>query len=373
MMSQVSVTRSNMGFMDKPVLVFWETTRACMLACKHCRASAIRTALPNELTKKEGFRLLDSVRSFGDPSPVVILTGGDPLMRDDIFDLIGYANAIGVRVALSPAVTEKLTHEMLVKIKESGVASISVSLDGSSKETHDAIRSVDGTFDRTIGVMKDAIGIGLSIQVNTTVMKKNIGELPKIFHLIKGIGIKTWEVFFLIRTGRGAELQDISPEEYESVCNLIYDASMYGVIVRVVEGPFIRRVAKTRREAVSYWKNSRYLKLKSELLELEGGPTSESTIASRGTLDGDGILFVSYEGTIYPGGFVPVPIGNVRNDNLVTVYRENKLLKDIRARRMTGFCGTCGVKETCGGSRARAYAHNNDPLSSDPACIASLG
>ncbi|MCL5430661.1 MAG: TIGR04053 family radical SAM/SPASM domain-containing protein [Candidatus Marsarchaeota archaeon] len=366
--NQVGI-RGPPDFNSKPVLVFWETTRACLLSCKHCRASAIRTALPGELSKEEGFGLLDQISGFGSPSPVVILTGGDPLMRSDIFELTEYAKGLGIKFALSPAVSEKLTHEMLMKLRDSGATSISVSLDGSDKATHDSIRQVDGTFDRTIEVIRDSVNMGLGIQVNTTVMKRNLHELPEILHLIKGLGVRVWEVFFLIKVGRGTEVDDISQEEYESVCNFLYDASRYGVVVRTVEAPFIRRVAKTRLLNGNYWKEGLYDKFNSELTRLEGEPTQDSTIAPRGTLDGDGIVFVAYDGTVYPGGFIPVAIGNVRSGNLVNIYRENKLMKDIRSRNISGFCGKCDLNKICGGSRARAYAATGDPLASDDACV----
>ncbi len=356
-------------FQNKPVLVFWETTRACQLSCIHCRASAIKDPLPGELTHEEGMSLIDQVTSFGKPYPTMILTGGDPLMRKDLFSLMSHASDMGVNFAASPAVSNLLTFETLQKIKQAGTSSISISLDGTKKETHDSIRRIDGTFDRTMEAIRMAKGLGLPIQVNTTVMKRNLHELPAIFHLIKTLGVKVWEVFFLIRTGRGTDELDLTPEEYESVCNFLYDASHYGVIIRCVEAPFIRRVVKGRLAGATSYHSSGYElynELRTGLLELEGeyGQNS-STLGLRGTLDGDGIIFVGHDGTIHPGGLVPVPIGNVREDRLVDVYRNNELLKNIRARRFSGHCGECDFKEICGGSRARAYASHGDPLSSE--------
>jgi len=266
-------------------------------------------------------------------------------------------------------VTELLTYDSLKRIKASGVSAISVSLDGASAQTHDSIRRISGTFDRTIQAMKDAVSVGLNIQVNTLIMKSNYTELPQLFHLIKALGVKTWELFFLVKVGRGADVEDLTPEENESVCNFLYDASFHGLMVRTVEAPFIRRVAKERTEKGDYWKEEGYLSLRRELLLLEGEPLGHSTIGPRGTLDGDGILFVGYDGAISPGGLVPVTIGNVKRDGLVTVYRDSELLRDIRSRRMSGPCGWCEFSEICGGSRARAYAYHQDPLSSDPACF----
>jgi radical SAM protein len=368
-----------LNFQEKPVLVFWETTRACQLSCIHCRASAIKDPLPNELTHEEGIGLLDRITLFGKPYPTVIFTGGDPLMRKDIMDLMSCASKIGLNFAASPAVSSLLTSRAMQEIKDAGASSISVSLDGQTKETHDDIRIVEGTFERTIETMRRAKELGLPLQVNTTVMKRNLRELPMIFHLIKSLGVRVWEVFFLIRTGRGAEELDLSPEEYESVCNFLYDASHYGVVIRCVEAPFIRRVLRQRRLDSSggaveygYLQDKTYQSLKTRLEELEGGQGKFNTsLGQKGTLDGDGIVFVGYDGKIKPGGLVPVEIGNVREDDLVNVYRNDELLRKIRSRKMNGICGECDFMEFCGGSRARAFASCGDPLSSDPACVYS--
>ncbi len=359
-----------MDFSSKPVLVFWELTKACGLACKHCRASAIKTPLPGELTTKEGFRLLEQVAAFGRPYPVLIFTGGDPLMRNDFPELLAYVKNLGIKFAVSPAVTDILTHEKLVEIRDSGATSVSVSLDGACKETHDGIRSIDGTFEKTLETIKHAISIGLNIQVNTTVMRRNVNELAKIFHLIKSLGIKTWEVFFLIKVGRGTKIEELNSDEYESVCNFLYDASMLGMTVRTVEGPFIRRISITRSKEGRYWNSSLYKDLSTELNALDGKQTlATSTIATHGTLDGDGIIFIAHDGDVYPGGFIPIALGNVKSDNLARIYREDPLLKDIRNRKILGDCGVCEFKNDCGGSRARAYASSDNPLGSDPACI----
>ena len=185
-------TMVGLNFQEKPVLVFWETTRACQLSCIHCRASAIKDPLPNELTHEEGIALLDSITSFGKPYPTVILTGGDPLMRKDIMGLMSYASKIGLNFAASPAVSSLLTREAMQEIKDAGASSISVSLDGQSSGTHEGIRKVEGTFERTIETMRRAKELELPIQVNTTVMKRNLHELPMIFHLIISLGVRVW-------------------------------------------------------------------------------------------------------------------------------------------------------------------------------------
>jgi len=360
---------SGQPFASKPVLVFWEITRACPLSCAHCRASAISRPLPGELTTEEGFRLIDEVTAFGKPYPTMIFTGGDPLKRNDLSELLAYASEREIRFAVSPAVSELLTEDVIGRFKELGTSSISISLDGAKATTHDSIRRSEGTYERTLWSIRKALELGLNIQVNTTVMKTNLAEVPEIFHLVRTLGVKVWEVFFLVKVGRGTEVEDLEPGECESVCNLLYDASRYGVTVRTVEAPFIRRVARQRSESDAYQVDGVYLRMKDELLTLDGEPTGPSTIRPRGTLDGDGIIFVAYDGTIHPGGLLPVDLGNVKIDSLARVYRQNKLLRAIRARGMTGRCGACDYRLVCGGSRARAFAHAGDPLAPDPACM----
>jgi AdoMet-dependent heme synthase len=364
-----SIERRQTLFSEKPVLVFWETTRACKLSCVHCRASAIRDPLPGQLTTEEGKVLIEQVASFGRPGPTMIFTGGDPLLRDDLFDLLEYATKLGVRFAVSPAASDLLTYDALKRLKVAGAAAISLSLDGACEETHDSIRREPGTFRRTVQAARDAASLGLSAQVNTTVMKNNYLELPQIFRLITGLGVKTWEVFFLVKVGRGTGVDDLSPEECESVCNLLYDASRQGTTVRTVEAPFVRRVALQRSRSADYWTDPMYQTLKADLLESAGGDTGRSTLNPRGTLDGDGIVFVGFDGSISPGGLLPLRLGDIREQSLREVYRENQLLRQVRERELTGRCGVCEFKHICGGSRARAYARNGDALSSDPSCL----
>ena len=358
-----------MAFANKPILVFWEITKSCPLNCVHCRADAIENPLPGELTTKEGKSLIDQIAMFGKPAPLIIFTGGDPLKRKDLYELLAYARTKGISFAVSPAVSEHLTLGVLERLKAIGVSSISVSLDGAKKDTHDSIRKFDGTYDRTINVIRQATEIGLQIQVNTAIMEQNIEELPEIFGLLDSLGIKAWEVFFLIKTGRGTGVDDISATKSESVCNFLYDASRYNMVIRTVEAPFIRRVAKQRAENDSYWNDDFYAKMHSELVSLKGNPTGPSTIRPVGTLDGDGIMFVAYDGTIFPGGFLPVPVGNVKRDRIAEIYTKNVVFARIRDRAFDGPCGKCAYSQECGGSRARSYSYYGNPFGSDAACL----
>lgn len=364
------MTKSH-GFPDKPLLVFWETTKACLLSCRHCRASAQLNPLPGELSKEEGKKFLEQVAEFLEPFPMVVFTGGDCLMRRDIFELLAYARGLGLRIAVSPSVTPLLTSEVLSQLKGLGVEAISISLDGAVPYTHDFIRGVPRNFAITVSVIRKIVSMGMRCQVNTAVMRSNLNQLPDIFHLIRGLGVKAWELFFLITTGRALENEDLTPDEYESACNFLYDASGYGVTIRAVEAPFLRRIVLQKNSKESIWRHELYNVLLSQLLDLEGPATSPSPLSYRGTLDGDGIIFVGHDGTVFPGGFLPLDLGNMKEKHLRDIYQNNELLLRIRKREFKGKCGQCPFRFNCGGSRARAFAYYDDPLASDRACYLS--
>jgi radical SAM protein with 4Fe4S-binding SPASM domain len=215
---------------------------------------------------------------------------------------------------------------------------------------------------------------GHTVQINTTVMRRNVEELAEVAALLSSWGAHIWEVFFLIRVGRGSELEELTPRENEDVVHFLYDASRYGFIVRTVEAPFFRRVVAERREAgpdadpvATFGLGSLYERLTSRLRELLGDPGA-SRAQSVGTRDGKGILFVAHDGDVYPAGFLPYRLGNVRRDDIVELYRAHPLLRAIRATEFSGRCGVCGFADTCGGSRARAFATFGDALAEDPAC-----
>ncbi len=359
---------------EKPVLVFWETTKACQLKCKHCRAEAILQALPGELTTEEGERLIDSLTEFGRPYPILILTGGDPLMRKDIFQLIDYAVGKGIRVGLAPAVTPLLTEETIDRIVEHGVKAVSISLDSPFPEVHDAIRGIEGTWERTVWAIREFLKRDVAVQVNTVIMRETVEGLPEMVKLLKELGVEIWEVFYLVPTGRGNFESDLRPEEWEDVTHFLYEASKH-LLVRTTEGPMFRRVAIMRRALEERGLDpdevlkpgELYFRLKRKLVELlgEGGDARAQTM---GTRDGKGIVFISYNGNVYPSGFLPFSVGNVREKSLVEIYRESELMKKLRSADFKGRCGACEFKEVCGGSRARAYAYHIDPLAEDPAC-----
>ena len=355
-------------FARRPMLVFWETTRACGLACRHCRASAQRRALPGELSAEEGRQLIDQVAGFGRPYPILILTGGDCLLRPDLFELIGYAQATGIPVALSPSVTPALGPQMIARIAGAGVRAVSVSLDGATADVHDRIRGIPGHFHDTLTAIRALLAAGLYVQVNTTVMAANVAGLARIAVLLDALGVPAWEVFFLVQTGRGTSMGAITPDEHDDVCHFLYDASQHGFVVRTVEAPFFRRVVAARRAGAPPPVRPLYLALAAELRRALPAPDRPPRAHTAATRDGKGIIFIGYDGNVFPAGFLPLALGNVRSQRLSDIYTQDPLLRAIRAAKFTGRCGSCPYADLCGGSRARAYAAGAGPLGSDPAC-----
>jgi radical SAM protein len=338
-----------------PMLVYWETTLACGLACRHCRATAVPERSPLELTTQEGFGLLDRVLGFGDPLPHVVFTGGDPLRRPDLEALVAGATERGIGASLAPAVTPDLTKDRLASLKAAGIQTISLSLDGSSPELHDGLRGVPGTFAMTMRAAEWAHEVGLPIQVNTLVTDTTLDDLPAIYEVVGRMGILRWSLFFLISVGRGAVLQEITPAQSEKLFGWLYDLSKVAPFqVKTTEATHYRRVATRRME--------------------QDGLTDEEIVRTSvgrgfGIRDGNGIMFVSHDGNVYPSGFLPLAVGNVRTDDIVDLYRGHPVFTALRdTSRYKGSCGACQHVARCGGSRARAFAWTGDYLEADPLC-----
>ena len=363
-----AVPAARVDFARRPMLVFWETTRACGLACAHCRAGATLQALPGELDHDEGMALVEAVAGFGRPYPILVLTGGDCLLRPDLWELVEYASSLGIPVALSPSVTPELGDEAIERIATSGVRAVSISLDGARPETHDRVRGIPGHFGQTLDAIRKLVAAGLTVQVNTTVMRANVDELADVAAIMAEVGADIWEVFFLVHVGRGVDADALTPDEHEDVCHLLWDASHYGFVVRTVEAPFFRRVAAQRGAGDAAPGTELYARLRDGLAERLGPPTSTPSAHTAATRDGKGILFVSHDGQAYPAGFLPLELGSVREHGLAELYRDHPVLREIRSAEFGGRCGHCEYKDLCGGSRARAYAATGDPLAEDPAC-----
>ncbi len=338
------------------MLVYWELTRACELACRHCRAEAVPSRHPLELTTEEGYRLLDRLAVFGDPLPHLVLTGGDPLQRPELFDYIAQARKLGFKVAVTPAGTQALTAEVVQSLKDAGVWMAALSLDGSSAERHDGIRGVPGSFEATVAAAHLAGRVGLPLQINTLVSAQTLHDLPTIYDRLVEIGVAQWALFFLIQVGRGAVLSEVTPRQSERLMEWVHEiAGEAAFRIRTTEAPFYRRVAIQKgRNGGS-----------------RPGGTSEGhhARAASGVWDGNGVMFISDTGHIHPSGFLPLNAGNVRRDDPVEVYRRSRLFTAVRNTSLfKGKCGRCEYRNVCGGSRARAYAATGDPLESDPLC-----
>jgi AdoMet-dependent heme synthase len=359
----------NVDYSTKPIFVCWETTKSCLLSCRHCRATAIKSRLPDELDSESGIRLIDQLLEFGDPYPALLLTGGDPLMRPDVFDLLRHAKNQGIYTAVAASVTPLLTREKLELMRDLGVEIMSVSMDGASAAIHDRIRDIPGTFRATLEAIETAKSCGMRLQVNSTVMKSNLRDLADIFHLARERGAVAWEVFFLIRTGRGSSLENPEPGECEEVAHFLYDATGYGIPVRTSEGPHFRRVFMQRQKGGEAPRGELYAHLSARLRELEGEPTNAPAMRLNATGDGKGIIFIGHDGEVHPSGFMPVSLGNVKEQSLKSIYTTHPLLVGMRdPANLKGRCGACEYKVICGGSRARAWAEFQDPCQEDPAC-----
>jgi radical SAM protein len=361
---------------EKPLLVFWETTKACLLKCLHCRAEAITEPLPGELSTEEALDLIDQVASFGAPPPVLVFTGGDLLMRRDIWTLLEYAVSRRLRVAVAPSVTPLLNDEAIGRLARIGVHAASISIDSPYPSVHDSIRGVRGIWLDSVRAVKKLREAGIRVQVNTVVMKPTVEGLADMVKLLRDLGVGAWEVFYLIPVGRAGRDLDLSPLEWEDVSNFLYEASKYGLRVRTTEGPMFRRVALLRRFLESLGRDpdkllplgGLYWRLRRRLREVMGPPESDPDIHIVPTRDGRGIVFVSYDGSVYPSGFLPYTLGNVREKSLPEIYRSSPILRKLRQGDYRGRCGKCEFRDVCGGSRARAFAYHGSPLAEDPAC-----
>jgi AdoMet-dependent heme synthase len=343
-------------FSKNPMLCYWEMTQACGLACKHCRAEAMPTPHPLELNTEASKRFLRQLLDFGDPLPHLILTGGDPLSRKDIYELIDYANGLGLEVSITPSATPELTNDAITKLKEHGIQSLGLSLDGSCAEKHDNIRAVPGTFERTMEAARHCGRLGLPIQVNTLVAEETAEDLPAIYELLRTkFPVMRWSLFMLISVGRGKALNEVSPQEGERIMRWVFELSKTSPFqVKTTEAPSYRRIAiETMRGAGLH------------------APEMKATSVYKGfqIRDGHGIVFVSNLGDIYPSGFLPLRCGNVRKDSLVDIYRNSEIFRGLHSPEVFhGKCGTCEYSHICGGSRARAFAYTGDALGTDPFC-----
>ena len=372
--------RGEIDYDESPFLAIWEVTQSCDLACKHCRAAAQPIPHPDQLTTEEGKNLIDQIADMH--VPIFVFTGGDPLKRADVYDLIRYAAGKGVHVALTPSATPLLTLEAIFKLKEAGLVRLGISLDGSTPEIHDNFRGLPGAWARTIQAIEWANEAGIPIQVHTTISRHNADDLDNLCNLFEKLAIVMWNVFFLVPVGRGQLGDLLSGEEFEKVFGKIYELShRVNFQIKTTEAMHYRRYLiqhnlEERKFSHGGGHPAGHPKKVARPTEYEPGtPTADAATrtkawATRRVNDGKGFMFISHTGNVCPSGFLPIVAGNIRETPLADVYRNAPIFKALRnTSRLEGKCGACEFKEICGGSRARAYALTGDPLAQEPCCI----
>lgn len=347
-------------FSQTPFLVIWETTQACDLTCRHCRASAEPQRSPEELMTEEGKDILRQIRETG--CRIVVLSGGDPLKRPDLFDLIRYGHSLDLRMATIPAATNLLTQDKIIKLKEAHLDQVAFSLDFPTAELHDVFRGTPGAFQKTMEGIAWARSVALPSQINTTITAQSLPYLQQMGGLVSRLGIVFWEVFFLVPMGRGKLLEELSAEQCEEAFRLLYDVhKKCSFVLKVTEAPHYRRYV-AQREGVQ--------KGLPQRLRRSEGPGGTVGHAPGAVNAGNGFAFISFHGNIFPSGFLPLAAGNVRRDKLSDVYRNSPLFRDLRdVSKLKGICGRCEYKEICGGSRSRAFAMTGDYLAAEPWCV----
>jgi radical SAM protein len=354
-----------------PFLIIWETTQACELACVHCRASAQPARDPAELTTEQGKNLLDQAREMG--VPIFVLSGGDPLKRPDLCELIQYGASLGLRMATVPAATPLLTETVVKRLKDAGLSQMALSLDYPRAELHDAFRGVPGAFRKTLEAAGWARRFGMPLQINTTVYADSLPYLEEMADLVELLGIVFWEVFFLVPTGRGTGLQGLTPEQCEDSFEILYRVQKKSeFLVKVTEAQHYRRYVMQQEGLIPAQRRINGApagQLPPQLVRTEG-PGQSIGLAPQGVNSGNGFLFISHRGEIFPSGFLPISAGNVRQQTLQSIYRDSALFQRLRRPDLLhGVCGYCEFNAICGGSRSRAYALTGDILASDPWCL----
>ncbi|KAF0823765.1 TIGR04053 family radical SAM/SPASM domain-containing protein [Cytobacillus firmus] len=356
-------------FNKDPFIVIWELTRACQLKCLHCRAEAQYRRDPRELSFEEGKALIDQIREMN--NPMLVFTGGDPLMRQDVFDIAEYAVKKGVRVSMTPSATPNVTKEAIEKAKQVGLARWAFSLDGPNAEIHDHFRGTSGSFDLTIERIKYLHELEIPVQINTVISRYNIDYLEEMAKVVEELKCVLWSVFFLVPTGRGQEKDMISPVEHEKVFTWLYNLSKkVSFDIKTTAAQHYRRdvIQQKMKEAKDQNEDIQYL----DALTQQGltGSIDGLGRAPKGVNDGNGFVFISHIGDVYPSGLLPVKAGNVREQPLAEIYRESPIFKDLRnPDKYKGKCGQCEFRYVCGGSRSRAFAMTGDYMESEPFCV----
>ncbi|UOE96379.1 TIGR04053 family radical SAM/SPASM domain-containing protein [Alkalihalobacillus sp. LMS39] len=355
-------------FNQNPFIVIWELTRACELKCLHCRAEAQYHRNPLELTLEEGKKLIDDIYEMD--NPMLVFTGGDPLMRPDVYDIAEYAIKKGVRVSMTPSATPNVTKEALQKAKDVGLARWAFSLDGPTAEIHDHFRGTEGSFQLTMDAIQHLHQLEIPIQINTVISRYNVDALEEMATLVEELNCVLWSVFFLVPIGRGKETDMISPAEHERAFRWLHKLSKKVPFdIKTTAAQHYRRVV-IQQKMKEKQKNDKTIEYEDALQKGITTPFDGLGRAPKGVNDGNGFVFISHIGDVFPSGLLPVKAGNVRTTPLADIYRESPIFKDLRnPDKYKGKCGVCEFRFVCGGSRSRAYAMTGDYLESEPFCV----
>ena len=335
-------------FEHAPSRVYWELTRACDLACRHCCAEATPDRTPDELTTEECERVLRQLATAGPPSPHVVFTGGDPLKRPDLVALVKYGAGLGLGISVAASATPAVTRDAVAALKGAGISAMSLSLDGSSPARHDGIRGVFGCFGWTLVAAQRIVTAGIPLQINTLVSGETEPDLEDTAKVVARLGASRWSLFFLVPVGRGRTLRPLSARECETTLRWVAGRSdAWPFTVTTTEAPHYRRV----------------------LIETRAGLSGSATARGFGIRDGNGIMCIAANGDVLPSGFLSLVVGNVREGKATDIYRCAPAFRALRApQTFHGRCGICGFRTVCGGSRARAYATTGDFMAEDPLC-----
>ena len=377
----------------KPRLVFWETTKGCNLRCIHCRASATELSSPQDLDTEASLEVIHQIVAVA--KPILVLSGGEPLFRSDIFQLAEYATGRGIRVALATNGT-LVTKAVARKIVVSGVRRVAISLDGADAATHDTFRGIPGAFDAAVQGLRNLKSLGMPVQINMTIARHNARQLPQVFELAKQLGADALHTFLLVPVGCGVDIaaeQMVPPQEYEEMLNWFYDRSLEGGLeLKATCAPHYFRVVRQRRAAerrkagagaaavvpsahAGEIASGEILMPSGTGISMKphgrpGGHPSEMNAATKGCLAGTGVCFISHQGEVYPCGYLPLLAGDLRRQTFAEIWQHSQVFDDLRdTGNLKGKCGCCEFRNLCMGCRARAYAATGDYMQEEPFCI----
>ena len=388
---------------NKARLVFWEVTKGCNLRCIHCRATATELSSPTDLPTRTALSIIDQISAAA--NPILVLSGGEPLYRSDIFQLARYATDKGLRVALATNGT-LVTKDVARMIVDSGVRRVSISLDGADALTHDSFRGIPGAFEAAVRGLQNLKALGMSVQINMTIARHNAHQLPDVLQLARNLGADALHTFLLVPVGCGVDIaaeQMVPPEEYERMLNWFYDQSLVGGIeLKATCAPHYFRVARQRRAADRRaaeqlasiapaptpkvpdhssigptdmtMPGSTGIALKpqgvGQPVGHPGGHPSDLNAMTKGCLAGTGVCFISHEGEVYPCGYLPVIAGDLRKQTFADIWENSTVFHELRdTSGLKGKCGCCEFRNVCMGCRARAYAATGDFMDEEPFCV----